>query len=176
MSEAYIGEIRSFAFVPDRADWLPCDGRYLPTTGPFQALFGLIDYTYGGDLRKGFRLPDLRGRVMVGRGHAASGTEYVLGAAGGEEEVALGPSEVPPHTHRWSAEDQSPDAIQPTNAFLGISTAGELPFALYAEGGNTVQLAEDTIGAAPNRPHPNVQPYVGIGHYICVNGIMPPRP
>ena len=177
MSECYIGEIRSFAFVPDRQDWLPCDGRNLPTSGAYQALFSLIDYTYGGDARKGFRIPDLRGRVMVGRGHSASGTEYGLGVPGGAEEVALTADEVPAHRHRWSAQDQSPDAAAAANNWLGIAMVDERPSLLYStDTGNLVPLGADTIGAAPNRPHPNVQPYVATGYYICITGIMPPHP
>lgn len=178
MSEPYIGEIRSFAFVPDRVDWAPCEGQYMGITGPGKALFSLIDYTYGGDARKGFRLPDLRGRVMVGRGTAVTGSEYALGVPGGAEEVVLDAGTLPEHNHRWWGEDQSADAPGPNNHLMGISSASSRSALLYsATANNRVQLAADTIGPnAGGRAHPNVQPYVAIGYYICLNGIYPPHP
>jgi microcystin-dependent protein len=60
-SDAYIGEVQAFAFnryCPE--DWLPADGRTLSIQDN-QALYSLIGEAYGGDGRRTFALPDLRG-------------------------------------------------------------------------------------------------------------------
>jgi microcystin-dependent protein len=60
----FIGEIRAFASeLP--AGWLPCDGRHLEIE-QHVALFSLLRTAYGGDGKKTFALPDLRGRATAG--------------------------------------------------------------------------------------------------------------
>ena len=82
---AYIGEIRPFA-GPLPKGWLPCEGQ-LVDVRDHQALFALIQYTYGGD-RLTFALPDLRGRVTAG----ADGFKgQPVGHAGGQQGEALIP-------------------------------------------------------------------------------------
>jgi microcystin-dependent protein len=64
-----IGEVRPFpyGFVPK--DWLKCDGRELQI-GQFIRLFSVIGPSFGGDGRKTFALPDLRGFTPLGCGDA----------------------------------------------------------------------------------------------------------
>src|ERR1051326_2730121 len=94
----FIGAIRvvSFNFAPK--GYALCEGQVLPINQN-QALFSLLGTTYGGDGRTTFALPDLRGRVPIGAGQAASGSSYDVGATGGEESVALTVSELPAHSH-----------------------------------------------------------------------------
>lgn len=75
--------------------WLECDGRTLSTAG-YPRLFAVIGTAYGGDGVATFNLPDLRGRVPLGRSafHAAGqqvGAESVS--------VTLDSSNLPSHTH-----------------------------------------------------------------------------
>jgi len=67
MSDQYLGEIRAFAGTRPPAGWAFCNGSLLPVTEN-QALFSLLDTTYGGDGVNNFRLPDLRGRIPIGVG------------------------------------------------------------------------------------------------------------
>lgn len=75
--------------------WLECDGRTLSTAG-YPRLFAVIGTSYGSDGVGSFNLPDLRGRVPLGRSafHAAGqqvGAESVS--------VTLDSSNLPSHTH-----------------------------------------------------------------------------
>jgi microcystin-dependent protein len=65
--EPFISEIRLFPYADVPEGWLPCDGRMMPIA-QFQALYALLETTYGGDGRTTFALPDLRGRVPAGTG------------------------------------------------------------------------------------------------------------
>lgn len=68
------------------ANWLICDGSAVSRT-VYPSLFAAIGTQYGaGDGSTTFNLPDLRGRVAVGKN---SGTFGTLGATGGAETVAL---------------------------------------------------------------------------------------
>lgn len=72
--------------APDQ--WLICDGSAV-SRSTYSALYAAIGTTYGvGNGTTTFNLPDLRGRVPVGSGTAASGTgvtEKTLGTSGGNE-------------------------------------------------------------------------------------------
>jgi len=59
MDNPFIGMIALFPYSFAPQDWLDCDGRLLPVN-QYQALFSLLNTTYGGDGRSNFALPDLR--------------------------------------------------------------------------------------------------------------------
>lgn len=75
--------------------WLECDGRAL---GPadYPRLFAVIGTAYGGDGVATFNLPDLRGRVPLGRSASrAAGTQ--VGAE--SVSITLDGANLPLHTH-----------------------------------------------------------------------------
>lgn len=78
----FIGEITLFAgdFVP--RNYAFCHGQILNINGN-DALFSILGTTYGGDGRRTFALPDLRGRVPVGAGQGTGLREVRLGRKGG---------------------------------------------------------------------------------------------
>lgn len=73
----------------------------------YPTLFALINHDYNGGVDPGggqFRLPDARGRGIIGPdamgGSAASRvTGAVLGASGGVQDVTLGATQIPSHSH-----------------------------------------------------------------------------
>ncbi len=69
--DAYIGEIRYFAFGFAPRGFVPCHGQLL-SLYQFQALFALIGTTYGGDGRTTFAIPDLRGKSPLDRDSSES--------------------------------------------------------------------------------------------------------
>ena len=87
-SEPFYGEISWFAGSYAPRNWAFCDGQILQIM-EYQALFALIGCTYGGDCRITFALPDMRGRVPVGMGHAPGLSNRVRGEKGGYEEVSV---------------------------------------------------------------------------------------
>lgn len=95
-STAYIGEVIAFAgnYAPD--GYFPCDGRVL-AIAEYEPLFVLIGTTFGGDGQTTFAIPDLRSRVPVMASQAKP-----LGTADGREQVTLGNTTMPRHTHEFA--------------------------------------------------------------------------
>jgi microcystin-dependent protein len=106
MAEAYVGEIRLFAFNYAPEGWLLCQGQQVAVS-QYQALFALIGNVYGGDGQSTFNLPDLRGRVPIQCGQGPLGV-YQWGQAGGTTSTVVNTStsfaltsinQLPAHTH-----------------------------------------------------------------------------
>lgn len=75
--------------------WLECDGRAL-SPASYPRLFAVIGTAYGGDGVATFNLPDLRGRVPLGRSASrAAGT--LVGAE--SVSVTLDSANLPSHSH-----------------------------------------------------------------------------
>lgn len=96
--------------------WLLCDGSVV-LASKYPALFQKIGTIYGtGNQPSLFRLPDIRGRMLLGYCNMtsaydpnfgnASGLQLSLGSVGGEFTHNLTTSELPSHTH---------------TAFIGVS-------------------------------------------------------
>ncbi len=98
-SDPLIGEIAIFPydFVP--VNWLPCDGRTLSTSS-YTSLYSLLSTIYGGNGITTFRLPDLRGRTVVGVGQGSGLSNYYLGQQVGSETQTLNNSQLPAHNHQ----------------------------------------------------------------------------
>lgn len=87
--------------------WLLCDGTAVSRT-TYLTLYNAIGTTYGsGDGSTTFTLPNLQGKVPVGKN---AGTFSVLGATGGAETVTLTVAEMPSHTHTQNAHNHTQDA------------------------------------------------------------------
>lgn len=111
--DAFIGTIMPVGFDYAPPGWLPCEGQLLPIV-QYQALFGLIGATYGGDGRTTFALPDLRGRAPVGTTlksdpataamvvtpGQATGTVTAQGTAKGAASLSMTAAGMPAHTHQ----------------------------------------------------------------------------
>jgi len=79
-------------------NWLLCDGQAVSRT-EYDLLFSIIGTTYGvGDGSTTFNLPNLKGRVAVGKD--STQTEFdTLGETGGEKTHTLTVDEMPSHEH-----------------------------------------------------------------------------
>ena len=65
-TEPFMAQVIAFAGAEVPAGWALCDGTLVPIMEN-QALYSLLGTTYGGDGAETFGLPDLRGRVTVGK-------------------------------------------------------------------------------------------------------------
>lgn len=170
MNNGYIGEIRMFAGNYAPAGWALCEGQLIPISEN-DALFTLIGTTYGGDGQSTFALPDLRGRLPIGQDPAGSSQTYLLGEAGGAEEVTLSVNQIPFHTHTWTvAANRSGTATIPSGARLAQSTS----VTPYVQASPDTALAADA--AAPvggSQPHSNMQPYLCVNFIISLYGEFP---
>ena len=147
------GAIITFAGSSAPSGYLLCDGSAVSRT-TYADLFTVIGTTYGtGDGSTTFNVPNLKGRVPVGRD--ASDTSFdVLGETGGEKSHKLIVSEMPSHTHRISCQRGTPgnsswDYAQPGT---GWNTSAWNPNPTEPIGGNGY--------------HNNLQPYIVLNYVI----------
>lgn len=164
MAQPYVGEIRMFAgnFAP--AGWMFCDGQ-LVSISENEALFQLIGTTYGGDGQSTFALPDLRGRLPV---HQGSG--FLMGQAGGVEEVSLTTAQLPAHSHSFLASSDTAGASSPANNVVGQVGATQI----YREVPPGAQMAPQTTNfIGGSQPHSNMQPYLCVDFIISLFGLFP---
>ena len=149
------GMIQIFAGATSPSGWLLCDGSEVSRSA-YSDLFNVIGITYGqGDGSTTFNLPDLRGRVPVGKddmgGNAANvvGGADTLGNSGGEETHILTVDEMPSHSHAIGGDPYTPGG----GSYYYMNTNNAYSVSRYSssEGGD--------------QPHNNMPPYI-VMHYI----------
>lgn len=181
--ENYLGEIRLFPYTQIPRGWVICSGQTLPIAQN-QALFALLGVYYGGNGTTTFMLPNLNGRTIVGTGTSKSGTSYMIGQAGGTENVALVQSNLPGHTHLVSA-NTSYDAGSPNTNFFANPNTPTSPSQpgqntgtvnLFAPaGGPLATMAPCITPTGGGQPHTNRMPYIAMNYCIATQGIFPSR-
>lgn len=169
MGTPYLGEIRmvSFNFAP--RNWALCNGQTMQIF-QYQALFGLLGTTFGGDGKTNFMLPDFRGRTPIEPGAQPGGSPYQWGQRAGEEAHILKTDEMGQHTHTAVASDANPTTASPVGNFwasgvIQYSTAGI----------NTALAANAIANAGSGQGHENRSPYLVVNFIIALNGIFPTR-
>ncbi|MBF9266192.1 phage tail protein [Paracidovorax cattleyae] len=195
MSNSFIGEIRAFPYNFAPEGWLDCMGQ-LVSLQQYQALFAVIGFTYGGDNRTTFGLPDLRGRAAVGQGQGPGLSSYAIGQLQGADSVALvSPTQLPAHTHTITSKFMPPGTAPGAsgsapsgNAYLSRlldpTTSPPTTNSAYAPNSTTpiVQLQSTALTPFPStaaaaQAHENRQPFTTFRYCICAtDGVYPPRP
>lgn len=144
------GSIIQWAGSVAPSNWFFADGAAVSRT-TYASLFAAIGTTYGaGDGSTTFNLPDLRGRVPVGKN---AGTFSTLGATGGAESVTLtsAQSGLPAHTHGVSwLNNINVAPFSGSYGAIGSNAAGNV----------NANAAQDAAQA-----HTNLQPYL-VTNYI----------
>ena len=99
----FAGDITNTGMIP--RGWLLCNGGQFSSVD-YPELATLLGDTYGTRQGLLYRLPDLRGRTVIGVNNETAAMEQntalttrVLGANAGVEEVALSANEMPSHVH-----------------------------------------------------------------------------
>lgn len=105
---AYIGQVCFTAARYCPRNTLEANGQVI-SIQQYQALFSLLNNTYGGDARTNFALPDLRGRSPRGQGQGPGLIETTMGQKQGRNTNTLTIEQMPEHTHSAT--------FNPTNAF-----------------------------------------------------------
>lgn len=171
MADPFLGEIRLFGFNFAPVGWAMCQGQLLPISQN-TALFSLLGTSYGGNGTTTFALPDLRSRVPLSMGQGAGLSNYVIGQAGGNENVTLLASQLPAHSHSVNASSTAAAADRPAGAVLGHAGVNT-----YAAGpdGATVMNAGMIANTGGSQPHSNLQPFLTLNFCIALQGIYPSR-
>lgn len=195
-SEPLLGEIMWVAFDFCPRGWAAAEGQIL-AINQYTALFSLLGTTYGGDGRTTFALPDLRGRVTIGKGNGPGLSSYSLGQGGGSENIQLTDGHLPVHTHTATtnvtgtatprASSQTADSVTPQGNVWAV--AGKEKNAPYTNTApdvfmkpDIIQLnaqADTTVDPAGTDgtldPIDNMQPYRVLRPCIALVGIFPSR-
>ena len=171
------GTIVAFPTDTPPTGYLLCDGASL-LRASYSALFTLIGTTYGSADGTHFNVPNIKGKVIVGKDTGQ--TEFdVLGETGGAKTHTLQTTEMPTHTHAQDAHTHTQNAhshyLQYTpngknitlngggaeyNLSYGTSgaTAEELGTrSVTATNQNTTPTNQNTGGGGA---HNNLQPYI----------------
>ena len=144
--------------------WILCDGRLL-SKSEYSALYAVIGDVFASDniftnlFPNYFKLPDLRGKFMLG-----TGSGYNLGDTGGEYIHALKSSEMPSHNHSVNiTEYSSSEGGTGTVSILTDNDTHDEVYALNDTGLIQINYTGDGI-AHENRP-----PYFA-ANYIIFTG------
>lgn len=172
---SFIGDIRLFAGTFAPRGWVLCNGALL-SISTYETLFALIGTTYGGDGQNTFAVPDLRGRVPVGKGAGPGLTPRVLGQVFGSENVTLLAAQMPQHTHTLNATTAARTSPQAAGRLFAQTGTDNLYGPLPASGPQPQAMAANAVSAAgQSQPHSNIMPSMAINRIMAVEGIFPNR-
>jgi microcystin-dependent protein len=181
MSEPFVAEITIFGFNFPPKGWAFCQGQLLPISQN-TALFSLLGTMYGGDGKSTFALPNLQDRTANGQGKGAGLEEYFIGQEGGTPTVTLLGTEMPAHSHFFSASTNQGTTVTASNNQPGLAQGGTKVNTFNANIYNTnpaqatTTLSPAAIGiAGGSLPHNNMQPYLTLNFCIAMQGVFPPR-
>lgn len=178
--DQYLGEIKTFAFPFPPKGWALCNGATLSIMQN-QALFSLLGVYYGGDGITTFKLPDFRGRVILGQGNGGGGN-YNIGDSDGVESTVLAITEIPQHNHMMQVNNApGPQPLNMADDYLagftyGPATGPTNVNSYVSQAGSPVTLINASItSTGGNQPHENRQPYLVMNVCIAIQGIFPSR-
>ena len=181
--DAYLGEIRAFAFSYAPGNWISCNGQTLPIQ-QYTSLYSILGTQYGGNGTTTFQLPNLNGRATMSQGQGPGLSAHSVGDLSGEETHTLVSSEMPAHVHQVHGKVETGGNtglknVPASNTYLSrLTSTGGDPDIGYAKPPLTgpVTLAPATIGVAGGgMPHENRQPLLPLMLCICFNGVFPSR-
>jgi microcystin-dependent protein len=181
MAEPFLGEIRIYSFDFAPQGWALCNGATLQIMQN-QALYSLLMTTFGGDGKKTFGLPDLRGRVPMPLGiNPVTGAVVTGGLKDGVESVALTTAQIPPHTHPVYANNANADnatPVTPANGFIWAEADDPQSTLVnvYAASANGTMAASAISSSGGGQAHNNMQPYLTVNYCIALTGYYPSRP
>lgn len=180
MANSYMGQITLFGgnFAPN--GWKFCDGSLLQIS-QYQALFALLGTMYGGDGTSNFALPNLRGRIPVGRSNTpppGMTNTYAQGTQGGATDVSITAAQYPAHRHTVSVTTALGTSMTPGPSMLPASVPSNFQFYLTPNAGaNLTEVSLNpnaiTAYAGGGGTHTNLMPTINLNYIICVEGIFP---
>ena len=173
MSDPFLAEVRmaGFNFVPK--GWAFCNGQLLPISQN-AALMSLVGFTYGGDGRSTFGLPNLQGMVPMFNGQGPGLSDHDIGETAGTETVTLSLNELPSHTHTVAAANV-PSTLKAPSSDVGLTRSGGGNIYLTPPANLVPMAANNPAGNVGDQPHNNMMPYTVLNFIIALQGIYPER-
>jgi microcystin-dependent protein len=161
LGEEATGTLKLWATDTPPTGWLLADGSAVSRT-TYSSLFGIISTTYGaGDGSTTFNLPNLKGKVPVGKN--ASETEFdTLGETGGAKTHQLTEAELASHKHGFMTQ---PNSYSTTGAPSGGGASSGV-YQRTSSGGNGIDTASFIDNAGSGVAHNNLQPYLVLNYII----------
>lgn len=173
MADQLIGEIRVFGFDYAPPGWLFCDGSTLQVAG-HEGLFGVIGTSFGHDGQATFKLPDLRGRGVVGP--VLNGAPNV---ERGQSTVGMNIAAMPSHTHTLHASANKTVSELPGGHLPGkkSGTIASNSYIPVEPPPTLTALAPSSLAVAGSGvARENCQPYLGMTFCIALDGEWPDKP
>ena len=169
-----------------------CDGSVI-SRSDYASLYSAIQDTYGaGDGSTTFKLPDLRGRVVIGHQQAGSSplnptivgdpNAQSLGGMGGSDTHTLSVDELPAHqhdyvaAHHFNSRDHGKDNASGFNRYVKKRFTGNINSqytGMYKPSDVAAAIAIDAEDPKPvarsgDQPHANLQPYMVVNYIIKI--------
>jgi microcystin-dependent protein len=148
-TEDYISSICAMASVTLRDfgnQFVVADGRTL-AINQYSPLYALIGTTYGSQGSAYFKIPDLRGRSVIGAGQGPGLPVYQVGEVGGNSSFMLTAAQLPPHIHPLSA-PVNISQMTATTTLSGLTASADLGGVKVSgpASGLTVNVSSDSNG------------------------------
>jgi microcystin-dependent protein len=186
--DAFIGEIRPFAFGFQPSGWIQCNGQILNLM-QYQALGSLLGNTFGGNLQQNtFGVPNLQGVAVMGLGTGTPPplTPRTFAAYDGAESVTLTGSTMPAHTHALNVATPTQaqattmtgtpsTATIPAREMTALVTYSNVPTGVVPMSPASLSPCGGTASGT-SAPHENRQPYLAFNYCICWDGVYPDFP
>jgi len=157
-----VGAVVSYISTNAPKGWLSCIGQEV-SRETYSDLFSIIGTTYGvGNGSTTFNLPDLSGRVVVGRGSGSGLTSRSMGVKGGSETHTLTTGEIPSHTHTSNAVGNTVGLITAN----GLNTAIDVDSSAVEPNLYAAPAALTIDNAGGSGAHNNMQPFTVLNYII----------
>jgi hypothetical protein len=164
------GLLAPYAASTAPTGWLLCDGSSYSTT-TYAGLYAVIGTAFGSGSGT-FKVPDLRGRTVVGSGTGTGLTARTIADLFGTETHTLTSAQIPAHSHPNTLNDPT----HAHNVYVGGSGTGNTSAVGFGDAGNltsqgtefkstgvTITNANNTGGGSS---HPNTQPSIVTAYII----------
>lgn len=161
------GGVMSYISNTAPTGWLLCDGAAVSRT-TYADLFTIIGTTYGaGNGTTTFNVPNLKGRVPVGRDSAQ--TEFdALAETGGSKTHTLTSSEMPAHIHSHAHTHVVAGRTVNVSTGAGATALAVSGGSVALTGSGAADPGNDTTSTGGGGAHNNLQPYLVLNYIIKI--------
>jgi microcystin-dependent protein len=164
------GTVIQSARVSAPAGYLLCEGQAV-SRSTYSALFDAIGTTYGvGDGSSTFNIPNLQGKVPVGKD---AGTFSTLGATGGAETHTLTADQMPSHSHELRSDSHTGGAIEDRavafNRGYPANGLGTPAWVVNVDAERLIPFGQGYVSnTGDGNSHNNLQPYIVLNYMIKI--------